>query len=98
MHIVVYDYESAYDSKDYTLSRMSAIDYVRDPRFHALMVGISIDGAPAVVYEHDDIPAALAALELHKPDRLLIGHNSSGFDNLITSDQAEKMKAFGQDA
>lgn len=86
MHWVIYDFETAYDRKDYTLSKMSAIDYVRDPRFHALMVGISIDFAPAVVYEHDDIPAALAALELHKPDRILIGHNSSGFDNLILSE------------
>lgn len=83
--IIVYDYET-YWSKDYTLSKMSAIDYVRDPRFYAQLLAISVDGKPAVVFEHGDIPAVLARMRLNEPDTILIGHNSSGFDNLITSE------------
>ena len=82
----VIDYESYWASKDYTLSKMSAIDYVRDPRFYAQMMGVSVNGGAPVVFEHDDIPAALQAMQLDKLDTLLIGHNSSGFDNLILSE------------
>ena len=33
--ILVLDAESAWDSKEYTLSKMTTEEYVRDPRFKA---------------------------------------------------------------
>lgn len=86
MLVITYDYETYWRSKDYTLSKMSPIEYIRHPDFYAQMLGISVNGGPVAVVEHDDIPAALAALELHKPDRLVVGHNGAGFDHLITSE------------
>ena len=86
MRLIVFDFETYYDSKQYTLSKMSAIDYVRDPRFHVLCLGYSVNGAPAVVVEHEAIPDTLRELRLEDKDTLCIGHNSAGFDNLILSE------------
>ncbi len=42
--LITLDFESHYDSKSgYSLSRMTTADYVRDPRFEALGVGVKID-------------------------------------------------------
>lgn len=40
MNIIALDFET-YWSLDYTLSRMTTEEYVRDPRFHAQMIGIA---------------------------------------------------------
>lgn len=84
-HIVVYDFET-YWTKDYSLSKMSPIDYVRDSRFYAQLLAVSVDGKAPIVVEHDDIPQCLELMGLTNPQVLLIGHNSSGFDNLILSE------------
>lgn len=85
MNVIVYDYETYWDAQ-YTLSKMSAIEYVRDARFYAQLLGVSINGAPARVHTHDEIPSVLKSLELDNPTNILIGHNASGFDNLITDE------------
>lgn len=80
--IIVFDFET-YWSKDYTLSRIPPVLYVRDERFYAQCLGVSVNFQKPVVYEHDEIPDVLAGFP---EDALLIGHNSAGFDNLILSE------------
>lgn len=86
MKIITLDFETAWSSKEYTLSKTGPIEYIRDQRFHALMMGVCIDQNPVMVFDHADIPAALQSLELHKQDRMVVGHNLNGFDALILSE------------
>lgn len=87
MSVIVLDFETAWSSKDYTLSKMGPIEYIRDFRFHAQMVGVSVDFAPAVVYDEEDIAPALRSLQLDNPGNVVVGHNINGFDALILSER-----------
>lgn len=87
MAVIVLDFETAWSSRDYTLSKMGPIEYIRDPRFHAQMVGVSVDYAPAVVYDEDEIEPALRSLHLENPANVVVGHNINGFDVLILSER-----------
>lgn len=40
MKLLVLDFETYYDTKDYTLTRMTTEEYIRDARFEALMLGV----------------------------------------------------------
>lgn len=40
MRLLVLDFESYYDTKTYTLTKMTTEEYVRDARFEALMLGV----------------------------------------------------------
>lgn len=86
MHIITLDMETAWDSKDYTLSKMGPISYIRDPRFYAQLLSVRVDRGPVQVFEHDEIPLILKAMKLEQPDRVIVGHNLSGFDALILSE------------
>lgn len=86
MKIITIDFETFWDSKEYTLSKMGPLSYIRDPRFHAQMVGIRIDRGPVRVFTGDDIAPVLHAMKLHEPDRMVVGHNLNGFDALILSE------------
>lgn len=46
------DYETYYD-KEYSLSKMSTEDYVNDPRFEVIMVGLKFGNEPAFAYSGD---------------------------------------------
>lgn len=86
MNIITLDFETFWDSKEYTLSKMGPIEYIRDPRFAAQLLGVRINKSPVQVYEPAEIPFVLAKLELHKDDRIVVGHNLNGFDALILSE------------
>lgn len=86
MHIITLDFETAWDSKDYTLSKMGPISYIRDSRFYAQLLSVRVDRGPVQVFEHDEIPLILKAMKLDQPDRVIVGHNMSGFDALILSE------------
>lgn len=86
MHIITLDFETAWDSKDYTLSKMGPISYIRDPRFYAQLLSVRVDRGPVQVFEHDEIPLILKAMKLEQPDHVIVGHNLSGFDALILSE------------
>ena len=89
MALITLDFETYWDSRCYTLSKMSAIEYVRDARFHAQMMGVRIDRGPVSVFEHEQIPEALKALDLSNPAHIVVGHNINGFDGLILSEVYE---------
>lgn len=82
MNVNVLDFETFWSSKDYTLSKIGPVEYIRDPRFDAQMVGVSVNGAPAVV--HDDCAGAVAQFD---SEDVFIGHNMGGFDALILSER-----------
>lgn len=85
MRLVVCDFETYYDDQ-YSLTKMSQEDYVNDPRFEIIMVGIKIvDGANEyqaywITGTHDEIGAHLCQLQLQ--GCIVLGHNNS-FDGLI---------------
>lgn len=86
MHIITLDFETAWDSKDYTLSKIGPISYIRDPRFYAQLLSVRVDRGPVQVFEHDEIPLILKAMQVERSDRVIVGHNLSGFDALILSE------------
>jgi len=86
MMIITLDWETYYDSKDYTLSKMGPIEYVRDPRFTELCFGYRIDRGDTIVVDAERIHDTLLALDLENPANLVVGHNIAGFDGLILSE------------
>lgn len=93
MRIIALDWETYFSSRDYTLSKMSPVAYIRDPRFTPLCMGVCIwdsdnpdTVSPTLVFEAEDIPAALEAMKLDQPGKAVLGHNMSGFDALILSE------------
>lgn len=92
MRIVVLDFEVYWDSKNYTLSKIGPISYIRDSRFSAQLMSYIVTDASTMTYdrvrvaEHDNIPAVLAALKLDAPDVVTVAHNGNGFDFLILSE------------
>ena len=84
--IITLDWETYYDSKDYTLSKMGPIEYIRDARFTELCLGIRVNKAPTYVVELPDIRQALLDLQLGRPGTFVVGHNMNGFDALILSE------------
>lgn len=92
MRIVVLDFETYWNSKDYTLSKIGPISYIRDSRFSAQLMSYIVTDASTMTYdrvrvaEHENIPAVLAALKLDAPDVVTVAHNGNGFDFLILSE------------
>lgn len=79
--VVTVDFETFYDV-DYTLSKLSTSEYVRDPRFKAQMCGIKIGNKPTKVYTGAKIKTALAAINW--ATHSLLCHNTA-FDGFILS-------------
>ena len=79
--LVSLDFETYYDA-DFTLSKLSTSEYVRDERFEASMVGIKIGNKKTKVVPHNKIAAELAAInwETHS----VLCHNVQ-FDGFILS-------------
>ena len=63
--VLVVDFETAWDSKTYTLSKTTNEEYLRDPRFHAWGLCWKELDAPgkAVWVSHHDIPAWVASVD-----------------------------------
>ena len=81
-YLVTLDFETYYDA-DYTLSKMSTSEYVRDPRFKVQMLGIKIGNKPKrIITGAHNIAVALNSV----PWKLysLLCHNTA-FDAFILS-------------
>ena len=87
MRVITLDFETFWSSRDYTLSKMGPIEYVRDPRFHAQLLGVRVDRGCVNVYEPHEIPEALKVLGLEAPGTVVVGHNLHGFDALVLSER-----------
>lgn len=79
--LVTVDFETYYDV-DYTLSKLSTSEYIRDSRFKAQMVGIKIGRKPTKWYPHAKVKAALQAINWGTHS--LLCHNTQ-FDGFIMS-------------
>ena len=77
--IVAIDFETFF-SKDYSLSKLSARDYIHDPRFEPLLVAIKVGDGPTTLHEGDDIEPALRAIDWE--DSYCLAHNVK-FDGAI---------------
>lgn len=81
MDQVVVDFET-YWATDYTLSKMTTEEYVRDPRFEVILCGFKVNDEPAYWVDRADVAAELARLDLER--NIAIAHHAH-FDGLILS-------------
>jgi DNA polymerase len=83
MEIIVTDFETYYD-KDYSLSKLTTEEYINDPRFEVIMLGLRFpDGAKEVVTgTHDEIQFRLDGIDFSK--YAVAAHNTM-FDGAILS-------------
>ena len=81
--ILVLDFESAWHSKEYTLSKMTTEEYIRDSRFKAWGAAFKFLGEDkAVWYGRKDLPKALAKIDWSTT--AVLAHNAQ-FDATILS-------------
>lgn len=80
--LVSVDFETYYDT-DYSITKMSTSEYIRDPRFEAICASIKMgNGKPRAYWGHDKIQAALDAVNWKKNE--LLAHHAH-FEGLILS-------------
>jgi len=82
--ILVIDFETRWDSKEYTLSKMTTEEYVRDPRFKAFgLCFTELDsGVPPMWVKHDDLQEWVDSIDWSKT--AVLAHNAQ-FDISILS-------------
>lgn len=81
MNIVTIDFETHYD-KEYSLSKMTVEEYVRDDRFEAIGVGIKFVDTPAIWQHGANIVSELESIEWDST--IAVAHNAI-FDASILS-------------
>jgi DNA polymerase I-like protein with 3'-5' exonuclease and polymerase domains len=82
MRFITLDFETYYDS-DYTLQKMSTEDYVTDPRFEIILVGIKIGSGERYWVTGTKKQIGEHLYSLHLEECAVLGHNMSFFDALI---------------
>lgn len=82
MQIVVLDFETYYDPRDYTLSKMTTEEYVRDPRFEALCVSV-VSGGKGVAIPQEHLVPFFSSYDWS--DKAVVCHHAQ-FDGLILSE------------
>ena len=82
--ILVIDFETRWDRKDYTLSKLTTEQYVRDPRFKAFGLGLKLYNTDDKVewVPHDKIPNVLNSYNWN--NTAVLAHNAQ-FDAAILS-------------
>lgn len=81
MQIATLDFESYWDT-DYSLTKLSPLEYVMGERFELISVAIKVNDWPTdVFFGEDNIKKALNKLDWS--DKAALGHNMSGFDSYI---------------
>ena len=88
MHLLTIDFETYYSTKDgYTLSKMTAEEYIRDPRFQIIGVSIKVDNQPVYWTDNHGGRAVAAIRSLDWGNGVALGHNMSEFDALILTEK-----------
>lgn len=86
--LVVIDFETYWDSKTYTLSKMGPIEYVRNEKFTPQLCAFALSNGACCVdcfaVEHERLQTTFENLDAH--DVAWCGHNMHGFDSLILSE------------
>ena len=80
--LVTLDFETYYDQKTFSLSKMTTESYIRDPRFEVIGVGVKVDHYPTDWFSgsHEQIKEWLNAIDWK--DVHLVCHNTA-FDGAI---------------
>lgn len=81
------DFETYYDD-DYSLRKMTAEEYIRDPRFQILGCAVQPHGRRSKYItggSEDEIKLKLAAIDWSNV--FCLGHNMSGFDSLVLTEK-----------
>jgi hypothetical protein len=91
--LVTIDFETYYDD-DYTLSKLSTSEYVRDARFKAQMMYLKVGTKKPKIVPHKNIAAELRKIDW-KSHALLCHHTQ--FDGLILSHHYKAVPAFYYD-
>jgi DNA polymerase len=82
-NILVVDFETRWDSKEYTLSKMTTEEYVRSPRFKAFGMGVKFKGEEGSLWiPHDKLPKFLSRIDWSQT--AVLAHNAQ-FDVAILS-------------
>lgn len=81
MDIVTIDFETYYD-KDYSIKKMTTEEYVRDPRFEVIGVGIKVNNNETDFYTGAHTGEFLRGLDYS--DKAILCHNTA-FDGAILS-------------
>jgi DNA polymerase len=79
MSIITIDFETYYD-KDYSLSKMTTEEYINDPRFEVIGMGIKVDDDPSEWYTDPDIEYVLRDMDWS--EHAIVCHNTL-FDGAI---------------
>ena len=77
--ILTLDFETYFDT-DYTLKKLTTLDYVRDPRFKAHGVAAKINHEPGFWVTHTDLPAFFRSVNWG--ETFFVAHNTY-FDGLV---------------
>jgi DNA polymerase III epsilon subunit-like protein len=80
MRLLTVDVESFWDT-DYSLSRMSPLEYVMHPRFELQMMSIKYDDLPTDVFVGKEIEPVCRKIKWD--EHMVVGHNLSGFDAYV---------------
>ncbi|MCK5920024.1 MAG: hypothetical protein KAG66_03735 [Methylococcales bacterium] len=80
-HLITLDWETWY-SAEYTLKKLSATEYIRDPRFHSHGLSAKVDDQETKWYSHE----ALLEAKLPWHDSTVLSHNAL-FDMLILTER-----------
>ena len=81
--MLVIDFETRWDKTDYTLSKMTTEQYIREPRFKAFGCCVKTYGVPGTVWiTHEDLSDAFAAIDWSTT--AVLAHNAQ-FDVAILS-------------
>ena len=81
MKSLVIDFETYYDPKDYSLSKMTSTEYIRDPRFQALCCAFKLEDEPTTLAWGDDITKAF---KFYGTNVRAVAHNAQ-FDGAIAA-------------
>ena len=81
MDLITLDFETYYD-KDYSLKKMTPVEYVLDPRFEVIMLAVKYPGRDPFVLEEHEIQAWFNSLDPN--NTCLITHNAL-FDMCIVA-------------
>lgn len=86
MKIICYDMESFWSSKNYSLSRMGPLEYIRDAQFDPFMLCMATNNDDAFLTDGawSGVPALLSQID--QANDVLVAHNGGGFDHLILSE------------
>ena len=83
-HTITVDFETFYDTTEkYSLNKMTAEEYINDPRFQVIMAAVKVDGAPAEWKAANAPDFETWFRSFPWEESAVAAHNGSFFDFLI---------------